>query len=450
MSSVTLERWSPAGWGELAKISLLEPEHGLHSPMRLDYDTGVILLDPEILPEPADFDEDNDVPIFSLPFVQWPSPAIPGDVFRTYEGEPVAALLRDLIPSGWARRRLLEKMGHRRQDGPHFDLALLQHGTCSPIGNLRINHPGSERATQFAPIPLDLDKPSEWHSPLVSLEYEQGEDRARPLWAGLGAGGESPKLLVNRCGNGQYYLDGNETHAYPITDHWLVKWPREPVTRNRVDILYAEYLYLQALETLGLNVPEVQWREDTLWVRRFDRGPGGERYSVESLYNVMGRIGNGARLSHIDALDTILSLASDPDEMLIEYLIRDHINRLLGNCDNHGRNTAFHRTDRGIHLTPLYDVAPMVMDEDGIAWATTWPRDWLNLGHPDWVAIVQRFAHDVERVFDGLQSRCAALTDLEQTAQWRMLPESVRKHTRVMPISVPIDLYTCIHNQKRA
>ena len=34
---------------------------------------------------------------------------------------------------------------------------------------------------------------------------------------------------------------------------------------------------------------------------------------MESLYNVMGKIGNGARLSHIDALGVIQRFAHSPD-----------------------------------------------------------------------------------------------------------------------------------------
>ena len=247
-------------------------------------------------------------------------------------------------------------------------------------------------------------------------------------------------MLINQTSDGLYYLDGNEPEGCAISDYWLVKWPREPFTRNRVDILYAEYLYLKALGSLGFDVPEVRWQPDALWVRRFDRGPRGQRYPVESLYNVMGLIGNGARLNHVDVLTAILPLASDPDGMLIEYLIRDHINRLLGNSDNHGRNTSFHRNFHGLALTPIYDVSPMVMDEDGIAWSTTWPSDWQQERNPDWNRIIRYFAQSPERVRSGLKSKAAALTQLTNTDAWKALPDAVVRHPRVMPIGVSLEL----------
>jgi serine/threonine-protein kinase HipA len=410
--SLTLERWTLAGWKTLATVRILKPGQGLLSPMRLDYDTEIAAVAQCIAPDPGEDDDDEQAPVIRLPFVHRASSCLSGDVFRTCEGEPVAALLRDLIPSGWARRRILETLAPQRRDGPHNDLALLQRATRSPIGDLRIKGAFCEPADAFPPAALDIEARGYWNWPYVSKAVVSKGHGERPLWAGLGAGGESPKLLVNRCVDGGYYLDGNEPADTPVTDYWLVKWPRGPVSQNRRDILRAEYLYLQALRDLGFDVPEVRWRESALWIRRFDRGSKGERAPVESLYNVMGSIGDGARLSHTRVLDTILPLASDRDEMLSEYLIRDHINRLLGNCDNHGRNTAFHRAADGLHLTPLYDVAPMVMDEDGIAWSTTWPTDWLREGRPDWHSLVQRYAEEPDRVLAGLQSRCVALTEL--------------------------------------
>ncbi|WP_269084834.1 HipA domain-containing protein [Pseudomonas sp. HUK17] len=36
---------------------------------------------------------------------------------------------------------------------------------------------------------------------------------------------------------------------------------------------------------------------------------------------------------------------------------------MQGNTDNHGRNTAILRDGEGVWLAPIYDLAPMVMDE---------------------------------------------------------------------------------------
>lgn len=448
MATLELERWGPGGWDTLATLRFYRPESGLFSPVRLNYkgqDGYHCEMTIDDAPDEDDVAEEIFVPIISLPFVQWASPRVPGELFETYEGEPVAALLRDLIPSGWARRRLLDRLvphhvlGQQYQDGPQYDVLLLQSAARSPIGHFRIKDPF--RQDEGVPaIPLSVDGVGDRGWPHYGLDTHEWSSEDDPLWAGLGAGGENPKLLINQASDGLYYLDGNEPEGCSISDYWLVKWPREPVTRNREDILYAEYLYLKALGSLGFDVPEVRWQPHALWVRRFDRGPGGERYPVESLYNVMGLIGNGARLNHVDVLTAILPMASDPDAMLIEYLIRDHINRLLGNSDNHGRNTSFHRNFHGLELTPIYDVSPMVMDEDGIAWSTTWPTEWQKEGRPDWDRIIQHFAQSPQGVSSGLQTRSAVLSKLENTEAWLALPESVTRHPRILPPGISIGL----------
>ena len=58
---------------------------------------------------------------------------------------------------------------------------------------------------------------------------------------------------------------------------------------------------------------------------------------------------------------------------MAEYVARDVVNRVFGNVDNHGRNSAIRRrADGGIELAPLFDFAPMRMDPRGIAFATNW------------------------------------------------------------------------------
>ncbi|WP_258197996.1 HipA domain-containing protein [Pseudomonas capeferrum] len=49
---------------------------------------------------------------------------------------------------------------------------------------------------------------------------------------------------------------------------------------------------------------------------------------------------------------------------------RDLINKTLGNFDNHGRNTAIIRGQNGLSLAPIYDLAPMVLDAEGITRTT--------------------------------------------------------------------------------
>lgn len=76
--------------------------------------------------------------------------------------------------------------------------------------------------------------------------------------------------------------------------------------------------------------------------------------------------------SHVAVLQKLVNVwreagqADQVPELIADYLRRDLINKILGNADNHGRNTAIIRTRDAVRLAPIYDLAPMVMDQEGI------------------------------------------------------------------------------------
>ena len=50
----------------------------------------------------------------------------------------------------------------------------------------------------------------------------------------------------------------------------------------------------------------------------------------------------------------------EPEGEVVEYVKRDVANIVLGNKDNHGRNTAVQRhCDGTVRLAPVFDFAPM-------------------------------------------------------------------------------------------
>jgi serine/threonine-protein kinase HipA len=76
-------------------------------------------------------------------------------------------------------------------------------------------------------------------------------------------------------------------------------------------------------------------------------------------------------------------------DLVFEYLRRDLLNRILGNSDNHGRNTAIFRDQGKFELAPIYDLAPMVLDPEGVTRVTKWGAE--HLGNPDWKKICEYF-----------------------------------------------------------
>lgn len=351
MERITLQIWRSSGWERLGEASL-DSNAGLMGSARFEYDTNYVGRYGEAKADGLHLSLSDQV-----------STLMAGSLFTVHREPMVNAVLRDIIPSGWARGRLCKALGLPR--GAASDYALLSRCAHSPIGNLRVAPENRDRVVGPAFSREDLTR-YQWR---ILDEVSCSSD-----WAGLGAGGDAPKLLVAEDAQGNLFLDGSEPLQGDFK-RWVVKWPRGNRSIDR-EILRAEYAISRELGTGGMNCVEVEWTESadagSLWVRRFDQEANGARHSVESIYSLMQMVGDGARLYHHKILETLLPLAENWDEFLCEYLFRDAINEIIANPDNHGRNQAVYRTDAGIRLTPAYDLAPMRLDPESVAKATVW------------------------------------------------------------------------------
>lgn len=131
--------------------------------------------------------------------------------------------------------------------------------------------------------------------------------------------------------------------------------------------------------------------------------PIGQRYAQESLYSLCQCSGFGATLSHNTACKVLASAVTNPLTEMIEYLKRDIANVVLGNKDNHGRNTAIQRRENGwVGLTPLFDFAPMVLHPDGIARRMRWEQD--DQGVPNWSSALRQAASATQLPLEALQA----------------------------------------------
>ena len=72
---------------------------------------------------------------------------------------------------------------------------------------------------------------------------------------------------------------------------------------------------------------------------------------------------------------------------LLEFVRRDVLDVALGNTDNHARNTSVLKDASGrIALAPLYDFAPMILDDRGIARVCRWAD---NADFPQWNLVAE-------------------------------------------------------------
>lgn len=170
----------------------------------------------------------------------------------------------------------------------------------------------------------------------------------------------------------------------------------QPLLPTNVSTYWPLTVSMKVADELGLDVyAELTWEEDNLFVPRFDRcvcDGEVERYGMESLYAAAGIAEYGARISHELLCDTIETYCTNPGADLLEYIKRDVVNVVLGNKDNHGRNTALLRYETGVvKLSPLYDFAPMYLDPEGIARVCRWTGDAETAGNPDWGKVIEHF-----------------------------------------------------------
>tara|TARA_R110001599_G_scaffold43803_3_gene130864 strand:+ start:2715 stop:4076 length:1362 start_codon:yes stop_codon:yes gene_type:complete len=308
------------------------------------------------------------------------------------------AFIFDIIPAGHARSSLLKRFNNEIPAETDLDLFLLGRCTPSPIGNLRVKESvealedtGEEAFARQEVVTRTND--------FLEYAYEAGA----ALGGATGAQGEAPKLLLAEGPDGQLYADAMLDDSL-VSSHWLVKFARNKVTENDKNILRAEYQYYKAVASLGLNTVSTdglsleEAEKPSLWMPRFDRTVAGgsvERIPVESVYSLLGNTEPGSRLKHETVLSRLAELwcmAGQTDEipeLIFEYIRRDLLNRILGNSDNHGRNTSIFRHRGRFDLAPIYDLAPMVLDAEGVTRATKWEAE--KKGNPRWREICAYF-----------------------------------------------------------
>jgi len=125
---------------------------------------------------------------------------------------------------------------------------------------------------------------------------------------------------------------------------------------------------------MNLFAPAI-WEDHCLFIPRFDRPRLDQKIAylgMESFYSMIGKPEFGSRHRHETYVQALTSVSTQPDIDVVEYVLRDFLNIMLGNTDNHGRNSSLIKYHGAIRLAPLYDLAPMMFDPEGIVRNTRW------------------------------------------------------------------------------
>lgn len=306
----------------------------------------------------------------------------------------IPPFLYDLLPQGQARDHLIRTLHVEHRDD-RADLPILLHGSVNPIGRLRLKtavgywQPALDDArTQADQWAFTQDQVTMRDEKFVEAMHAFGF-----IAAGSGSlQGAAPKFLLAVNRDGLFVPDMLLGDA-DVTKHVLVKYPRDPRGIDQ-DILRHEAIFLNVAAQIGLRSGDepVQWEQDTLIFKRFDREISGSRVirlHQESLLSASGIPGFGRMVDHEDFIEVINNKATDPQKEITEYIKRDMLNIVLGNTDNHGRNTALQITQEGdVQLCPVFDIAPMFMDASAIPRQTRWRTDKENSGIVQWSQVV--------------------------------------------------------------
>ncbi len=315
----------------------------------------------------------------------------PVELFAESIYEHWLPILDDVIPAGASRNYWMQRLDISRLSKAEQNYELLKHATIAPVGHLRIKEAVPkleyEQVRHFSLediINRDID----------FLEY--ASEQGAMAGGATGAGGEAPKLLLRWHNDKAIWID-NQQLADSDDKYYLVKYPRGKRSSIDCDILRAEFHYYHELNAMGFNTIDTDGmrlvegrRYPSLWLPRFDIvvdkvSETTQRLAMESVYSMLKK-GAGAYLNHETTIRDLIKLIEasnmvaegydfDKQAFVLEWVQRDLLNIAFGNSDNHGRNTAFMRDERGIWLAPIYDFAPMRADAEGVVRTIKWKSE---------------------------------------------------------------------------
>ncbi len=352
------------------------------------------------------------------------------------------AFLHDIAPAGAAKRFLIKRVGQSRPDDISVDLFLLGRWTPAPVGNLRIKE-SVEALNARSPVGFAREDVICRDNGFLEYAYEQGA----AIGGATGAGGEAPKLLMAQSREGLLYPDAILDDA-EVAQHWFIKFARNGATLNDQAILRSEFHYYKALQALGIETVAAEGlaleeaSKPSLWMHRFDRNvtsAGVERLAVESIYSLVGVITPGSYMDHLEVVQLLanqwaaVGQADEIPDLIADYLRRDLLNKILGNSDNHGRNTSIIRARASLRLAPIYDLAPMVMDAEGVTRTTKWPKALEVAGEIDWRGVCTALADfvDPQQAYERLRADADHLRALPDILVASGLPAVTLNHPAI-------------------
>lgn len=422
MEKLTIQALLYKEWRDIAELNILEPYKGFASASELAYELEYSISYLNYRDEHA------------CSFV------LPVQIMVQHESKVWFGFLDDIVPSGAARRYLVQYWGLQKYSPAEQEFILLKKGSIAPVGNLRIKEsiPHINPKSTLHLRKFTMEDVTERN--IDFLEYAQ--QMGAISGGATGAGGEAPKLLIRLSKDQHVWIDTYQNSFDEPDQHYLVKFPRNKRSEIDCDILRAEYHFYHILHELGFITIETSQMKliegqkyPSLWLPRFDtvwRDQEWHRLGLESVYSVLNKT-SGSHLNHFEVIDALCSLLKyadkkfDSSNFVCEWLQRDLLNIIFGNSDNHGRNTSFLKHSGHIYLAPIYDFAPMKGDPEVITRSTTWGSPYEEGGEYRWDDIAQKLAPwcEPKTSLESLKTLANQLIGLKQQLISKGVPQRI-------------------------
>ena len=353
-----------------------------------------------------------------------------------YPGWP--ALLDDLLPAGESRTWWLNYLDVSRRSEFEQNYALLTRACMAPVGNIRVKEAAQNLGAHNKRFPIES---------VVQLQHEfleYANEQGAAIGGATGAGGAAPKLLLMVDGSDVFIDADFAGHPLQATPY-LTKFARNKRSALDNSILRAEGVFYRALTALlaGTGIETIDTsqmmthhhqNQVSLWLPRFDVGVENNRatrYGLESVYSIINAA-PGSYKDHFEVIDKVWGRIKTATQMSSfefarQYLIRDLLNLVFGNSDNHGRNMSFLKLENDIQFAPIYDFAPMKADPEMVTRLFKWGRECERSGLVQFNRVAEHLAEfaDPALLLGSLREIAERLLDLPGLLQALDCPQEI-------------------------
>ena len=268
------------------------------------------------------------------------------EVFEFTQLKGIPGAIRDAGPDAWGRRVIEHKLERSAADLQEIDYLL--HGPQDGAGYLSFG--------LKAEPPAPKRQYNRTHQLAELIAATQAIEDGRPVAAhlleqldpGTSMGGARPKATIEDA-----------------QSLWLGKFPAKD---DRFNLQRVEFATLDLARRCGLNVTQARLQSvgesDVLMLRRFDRDHTDTGYLRFGLVSGLTVLDCGD--SHLDRerwsypllADNLRRWSDKPEADCAELFRRMVFNAAVTNNDDHPRNHALLRRQKGWRLSPAYDLVP--------------------------------------------------------------------------------------------